>query len=125
MAKLAVVRVRGVTGIKKPINKALDLLNLKKVNYCTVIEDTPENRGVLFKVKDYVTWGVVDDATLKELISKRGQPNPKKPDHTKPFFKMNPPKKGYGRAGIKQAFKVGGGVGERKEKINDLLKRMF
>lgn len=124
-AKIAVVRVRGVTGIKRPIAKALRLLNLYKANHCTVIEDTPVNRGMLMKVKDYATWGPIDDATLKELVTKRGQPNPMDQKHTKPFFKLNPPKHGYGRAGIKQSFKVHGGVGDRKEKINDLLKRMI
>lgn len=123
--KLAVVRIRGVTGIKKPIAKALRLLNIYKVNYCTVIEDTPVNLGILMKVKDYTTWGHIDDSTLKELITKRGEPNPKKPNHTKPFFRLNPPRSGYGKNGIKQAFKVGGGLGDRKEKINDLLKRMM
>ena len=27
---------------------------------------------MLFKVKDYITWGNVDDNTVKELVEKRG-----------------------------------------------------
>lgn len=43
----------------------------------------------------------------------------------KPFFRLHPPRKGYGRKGIKQHFKVGGALGYRGEKINDLILRMI
>ena len=43
----------------------------------------------------------------------------------KPYFRLNPPRKGFGRKGIKVDFKIGGALGERKEKINDLIKRMM
>tara|TARA_Y100000310_G_scaffold275662_1_gene292307 strand:- start:76 stop:546 length:471 start_codon:yes stop_codon:yes gene_type:complete len=41
------------------------------------------------------------------------------------FFKLTPPAKGFGRKGIKKAFSLGGALGYRKEKINDLIKRMI
>lgn len=125
MVKFAVIRIRGITGVKEPIARTLGMLNLHKVNFCTIVDDNPSNKGMIFKAKDYITWGEVDDATLKELLTKRGEPNPRKPDHTKPFFRLNPPKKGYGRNGVKHTFKEGGGLGYRGQKINDLLKRMI
>ncbi len=125
MVRLAVVRIRGVTGVKEPIARTLKLLNLHKVNYCTIVEDTPANKGMIIKAKDYITWGEVDDATLKELLTKRGEPNPRKKGHTKPFFRLNPPRKGYGKHGVKHTFKEGGGSGQRGPKINELLKRMI
>ena len=41
------------------------------------------------------------------------------------FFKLKPPIGGFERKGIKQPFSLGGVLGERKEKINELLERML
>ncbi len=41
------------------------------------------------------------------------------------FFKLSPPKGGFENGGIKKQFANGGALGYRKEKINDLLKRMI
>lgn len=43
----------------------------------------------------------------------------------KPFFKLSPPRKGFERKGIKVPYSMGGVLGYRKEKINDLVKRML
>lgn len=43
----------------------------------------------------------------------------------KPFFKLKPPEGGFERKGIKHPFSMGGVLGYRKEKINDLLLRMI
>ncbi len=43
----------------------------------------------------------------------------------KSFFKLQPPKKGFERKGIKVPFSQGGVLGYRKEKINELLMRMI
>lgn len=40
------------------------------------------------------------------------------------FFKLCPPVYGFERKGIKKPFSLGGVLGYRKEKINELLKRM-
>ena len=125
MSKLAVIRIRGVTGIKEPIARTLKLLNLHKVNFCSIVEDTPSNKGMILKAKDYITWGEVDDTTLRDLLAKRGEANPRKQGHTKLYFRLSPPKKGHGRKGVKHTFKEGGGLGYRGEKINELLKRMI
>jgi len=42
----------------------------------------------------------------------------------KPFFRLNPPIKGFERGGIKKPYSLGGVLGYRKEKINELIKRM-
>jgi large subunit ribosomal protein L30 len=41
------------------------------------------------------------------------------------FFRLQPPRKGFERKGIKVQFSQGGVLGYRKEKINDLLRRMI
>jgi len=122
---IAVILVRGLINMRTDKKDTLKMLRLMRKNYCVVIKDTPSNMGMINKVKDYVTYGPIDDSTLKTLLDKRGEKNPKDPNKTKPFFRLQPPKKGFGRKGIKQPFNKGGGLGNRGEKINDLIQRML
>lgn len=120
---IAVVRIRGVTGVNTKINDTLMMLNIHRKNYCTVVPGNPSMMGMIKKVKDFVTYGEIDEETKKLLTDKRGE---KAVDgKMKPFFRLNPPKGGYERKGIKVPFSIGGVLGNRKEKINDLLKRML
>ena len=43
----------------------------------------------------------------------------------KPFFKLAPPRGGFERKGTKQPYSMGGVLGYRKDKINDLIKKML
>lgn len=122
---VAVILIRGILGVTQNIIDTMDILRLRRKNVCVIIESTPSNMGMVNKVKDYVTWGEVDDSTVKLLIEKRGEKNPKNPSRTKPFFRLNAPRKGFGRKGIKVPFNSGGAIGYRGEKINDLIKRML
>ena len=142
MNKIAIVRVRGAVNLRKEVRDTLNLLRLYRKNFCVVVDDIPSVKGMITKVKDYVTYGEIDEATYKLLIEKRGEEykgreqdskgkikykkfilaNGKK---IKPFFRLNPPKKGFGRKGIKVSFKAHGALGYRGNKINDLLKRMI
>jgi large subunit ribosomal protein L30 len=139
--KLAIVLVRGVVGVAQPVKDTLSLLRLHKKNYCVVVDNNPVNIGMIKKVKDYVTWGEIDENTFKELVEKRGEEfkarlTDRKEKYSfkclelngkkyKLYFRLNPPRKGFGRKGIKIPFKVGGALGNRAEKINDLIKRML
>ena len=40
------------------------------------------------------------------------------------FFKLSPPRHGFEQKGIKLPYSLGGVLGYRKDKVNDLLKRM-
>ncbi len=140
-ASLVVVLVRGTVNVTQSVKDTLKMLNLARKNHCVVVDNNPVNLGMIKKVKDYVTWGELDENTFKELVEKRGEEyksrlgdfkkkysykvlevNGKK---YKPYFRLNPPRKGFGRKGIKMAFNVGGALGYRKEKINDLVQRML
>lgn len=44
--------------------------------------------------------------------------------HLKPFFRLHPPRKGYGRKGIKYHYSVGGALGYRGDTINQLISKM-
>ncbi|MBS3133507.1 uL30 family ribosomal protein [Candidatus Woesearchaeota archaeon] len=112
---IAAIRVRGKIGVDKPKEDTLRMLHLYKKNYCAVLKENEAIRGMLAKVKDYITWGDVEEGTVKLLEQKS----------KKPFIRLNSPRKGYGRKGIKKTFSKGGALGERKEAINDLIKRMI
>ncbi len=121
----AVILVRGLTGIRKDIRETLEMMRLLRKNCCVVLEKTPQNTGMIKKVKDYITWGDLNEETLKLLIDKRGEKSPKDGKKTKPFFRLHPPRGGFERKGIKAPFSRGGVLGYRGDRINDLVKRMI
>jgi len=153
---IAVVRVRGKSGVNRKVNDTLDMMRLYKQNGCVIVPNTPAFRGMLQKAKDYITWGEIDKETFELLLNKRGKVvggkaltedylknNVKKDMKTlideiltnknslknvpgvKPYFKLTPPVKGFERGGIKKPFAMGGALGYRKDKINDLIRRMI
>ena len=111
--QIAVIRIRGATKIKKVALDTLNLLKLYDTHNCAILNDTPSMNGMLKKVANYITWGEIDDETLKLL---KGEKTP---------FRLHPPRKGFERKGIKIPFKKGGALGYRGDKINDLIKRMM
>jgi|SRR3989344_1355707 len=156
MRKIAVIRIRGSFGVRKDIKDTMNMLRLYNKNHCIVIDNSPNNIGMLKKVKDYITWGEINEKTFKELMSKRGRIIANKPlteeymkekSHIsieefakeffnfrknlkdvpglKLYFRLKPPLKGFERKGIKVPFSMGGVLGYRKEKINDLILRML
>lgn len=137
--KFAVIRIRGITGIEKSIKDTLNMLCLYHNNYCVVLDS--KMLGMIKKVKDYVTWGEIDDETYKLLVEKRAEEfkgritDKKKKINYKKFivinnkkykryFRLSPPRGGFERKGIKVPFTRKGALGYRKEEINDLIKKM-
>jgi len=139
----AAVRVRGYIGTEKSVRDTLSMLRLERVNHCVLIPNTPVMKGMVTKVKDYVTWGEIDKTTLEKLVEKRGRlPGDKKLDPTKaksvvkliekeesvknveikPVFRLSPPSKGYKT--VRMPYPKGD-LGYRGDKINPLLKRMI
>jgi large subunit ribosomal protein L30 len=123
--KFAVVRVRGTIRVVHAINDTMDMLHLYRKNFCVIIDR--KQLGMVKKVKDYVTYGEINKETEDMLIKKRGKKSVDKEgkEVLKKYFRLNPPKKGFGRKGIKVSFSNSGGLGYRGEQINDLIKRML
>ena len=115
--QLAVVRIRGNINLRKEIVDTLNMLRLYKRNHCVVIPNNNSYSGMIQKVKDYVTWGEINDEVLNLLVEKLQEENKK-------TFRLQPPKGGFEKKGTKVDYKSGGALGYRKEKINDLIKRM-
>ena len=140
--QLVAIRVRGVTGIRRKIEDTLRMLKIYKKNYCCVVPNNHTYVGMLKKTKDYITWGELDNEIFNLLVEKRAEEfkgretdskskvkyndfiviNNKK---IKKYFRLSPPRKGFGRKGIKHSFQQGGALGYRGDAINDLIKRMI
>ena len=139
--KIAVILIRGTTRSPHFVVKTLEVLQLHRVNHAVIVSNTPAIKGMIVKVKDYVTWGEITDETFAELLNTRGelyqgrlQDSKKKYQYRvlnmngktyKPYFRLNPPQKGFGRKGTKVAYAASGGLGYRGEAINDLITRML
>ncbi len=148
----AVVRLRGRYKMTDKMEDTMKLLNLTRVNHCVVIPDEPEYTGMIRKIKDFITWGEINEETLAKMIEKRGRlPGDKRLDKEwlkendysnfeelakdilsgeikindldiKPIFRLSPPSKGL--KSIKRIYPKGD-LGNRDEKINELLERMI
>ncbi len=75
MVKLyAIIRIRGQPDVSPDVKHTLKLLRLHKRYHMVIYPDTlPGIKGMLQKVKDWVTWGEIDYETLVEVLKKRGR----------------------------------------------------
>lgn len=144
---VAVVRVRGNIKVQRKTKDTLKMLNLKYVNNCVVFPLNMHYKGMLQKVKDYVTWGELKKEVFEKMLMKWGRTvcekkisadylrekkisvdelyegkKKLKAVEIKPVFRLHPPRGGY--EGIKRPFKMKGTLGYRGEEINELLERM-
>jgi len=69
----AVIRVRGQPDVNCDIEYTMGLLGLTRVNHCVVVPENASTKGMLQMVKDYCTWGEVDQDTLTVMIRTRGR----------------------------------------------------
>ncbi len=156
MTKIAVIRIRGSIKIKKSVEDTLTMLRLYRKNSCVILPGSKNHLGMLIKVKDYITWGEVNENTFVTLLGKRGKLPGNKPltetylkekinlDYNsfakqyfegkktlkdipglRQVFRLKPPIKGFEKGGIKKPYSLGGVLGYRKDKINDLIMRML
>lgn len=116
MAKIAVILVRGMIGANKDVKDTLRMLNIHRRNVCSILEANKNMLGMVNKVRNFATFGEINEETIKLLKQKKGDSK---------YYNLNSPRKGYGKKGIKYDFVKGGALGYRGEKINDLIKRML
>ena len=151
----AVIRVRGQADVNKDIRYTMGLLGLTRVNHCVVLPQTPSVEGMLQVVKDYCTWGEIDEETLSAMIKTRGKTKGDKDitddslSESTEFKSVRELAKAMiendyrmrdmedakpvfrlhppikGYEGNKRSFRNGGSLGYRGEAINDLINRML
>jgi large subunit ribosomal protein L30 len=115
--KLIAVRIRGNVHISQELKDAFRMLNLNNQHNCVILPNTPSVRGALVKLQGYITFGVGDAQTIKQLESMMKEGDK--------CVRLHPPRGGFERKGIKQPFTVGGALGDRKEGINELVRKMM
>ncbi len=69
----AVVRIRGKVRRSEPVADTLEMLRLTRQNHCVLIHESPDFRGMVYKVQNFVTWGEVSPEVLAKLLLKRGR----------------------------------------------------
>jgi large subunit ribosomal protein L30 len=142
--KLAVLRIRGRRKIRQDVEDTLRMLRLDRPNHCVIVDDSPQNMGMIRKVKDYVAYGSVDEPTILKLLAKRGKNGKnalssvlkeaemkkaaseifggkKTSEFANPVFRLRPPSKGY--KDIKRTYPEGD-LGKRDDMVT-LLSRMM
>lgn len=124
MERVAIIQLRSLCNLSQEIRDTLKMLHLSRRQHCSVFELTPTVSGMLNKVKDCVTFGVISDDTYKLLQSKRGEKNPDNDKELKNLFRLNSPRGGYERKGIKLAYTAGGALGKR-DNMDELIKKMI
>jgi large subunit ribosomal protein L30 len=152
---IAAVRIRGIVRAPLKVRETLRMLNLKRNNYAVLIDNRQSFLGMLKTSQNFITWGQVSRETVNMLIKERGRlvGNKKLTDeyaqkigyksleeladavfnchieywklpNIQPVFKLHPPTKGF-KGKIKKGYGMGGELGYRGEKINELIKRMI
>ena len=151
---LAVIRLRGTVNVHYKVQDTLNLLNVRRTNYMTLLPNTPSNLGMLNKAKNFITWGEIDSKVLEHVLRKRGELKGRT-SLTDKYVKENtdyptitslakalhkgevtlkeiPNMKKFfrlhparkGFKALKKGFAEGGDVGYRGEAINELIVRM-
>jgi len=131
------------------------MLHLTRNNYAVLIDDRPSFLGMINMVKDYVTYGEASKETVTMLLKEKARLAGSKEltdeyaqkvgyrsleelaeavfdcrveywklPNIQPVFRLHPPSKGF-KGKIKRSFSSGGELGYRREKVNELLKRML
>ncbi|MFB6353953.1 MAG: 50S ribosomal protein L30 [Halobacteriales archaeon] len=70
----AVVQLRGEVNVRPAVRDTLEMLNLHRVNHCTLLPESDTARGMLTTVNDYVAFGEPSRETLATLLRRRAEP---------------------------------------------------
>jgi len=68
-----VVRMRGTVNVPHWAKTTLNLLHLERKFRATIIPARENTKGMLDKIKHYVSWQEVDTAIMKELLEKKAR----------------------------------------------------
>ncbi len=150
----AVVRARGTVNVRGDIRDTLRMLRLGRVNHCVLLPENSYSKGMLQKVKDYVTWGEISPQVLSILLQRRARLSGNRPltketlvevegyksyrELTKALLTNTIQMKDLkavkplfrlhpprkGWGGVKRSYVDGGALGYRGKAINELLRRM-
>jgi large subunit ribosomal protein L30 len=70
---LIAIRIRGAVNKSHWMKKTVDLMRLHKKNHAVLLEATKPINGMLFRVKDFIAYGMIDKETLVTILKSRGR----------------------------------------------------
>ncbi|MEK6954229.1 MAG: 50S ribosomal protein L30 [Candidatus Micrarchaeota archaeon] len=152
---IAIIRIRGSMETRSRTEDSLKQMHLGRKHSCILMQDTPQLHGFLIQCRDFITWGEVDEKLVSSLLAARGgmeggkkltdselsksskfksiddfskalvdgSAKLKDVPSIKPLFRLSPPRKGF-KGSIKLPYPKGA-LGNRKEKICELIGRML
>jgi large subunit ribosomal protein L30 len=151
---IVTVRIRGTVRASRSVRETLQKLNLRRNNYAVLIDNRPSFLGMLKTAQNFITWGEASKQTVSMMVRERARlpGNKKLTDeyaqktghksleelaeaifncrseywklpNVNPVFRLHPPTKGF-KGKVKKGYGMGGELGYRGEKINELIKRM-
>ncbi|MFH0954941.1 MAG: 50S ribosomal protein L30 [Candidatus Micrarchaeota archaeon] len=150
----AIVRLRGEVHTNPTVKKTMELLGLNRISHMVLKPKTAQMQAMIKNVESFTAFGEINSVTLALVLEKRGRlVGDKRLDAAflkkkgfksfedlanqliagkttvsklgiKKVFRLNSPRKGFERGGIKKSFSMGGATGYRANAINDLIKRM-
>ena len=152
---LIAVRIRGRIRSSQKVRETLRMLNLNRTHHAVLIDNRHSFLGMLKIAQNYLAWGEASLDTIHHLLKKRGRQSGNKkmtdeyaqkvgynsledlaeeifnckiqywqlPD-VRPVFRLHPPTKGF-KGNIKKGYHMGGELGYRGEKINELIEKMI
>jgi large subunit ribosomal protein L30 len=113
------IRIKGMVKIPTSIQETLFRMRLRRKYSAIFLEETAENKKLLEKVRNFISYGIIEKSILSELIKERGQG--KKQEELK-FLRLHPPRGGIDS---KKHSGVGKGVLGQNKNINELVRRML
>ena len=136
------IRISGMVNMTAKMQETLHRLRIRRKYSAVLLKPSKDNLKILKKARNHIAYGDIDKETLSLLIQKRALPKNKqkklstekiieeidKKDSAaweiKPFFRLHPP-----RGGIDAKNHFGTSrkavLGDNKEKINELVRRML
>jgi large subunit ribosomal protein L30 len=85
----AVVQIRGEVDQSADVRDTLGMLNLHRVNHCTLVPWTDTYRGMVTKVNDWVAYGEPSVDVVETLLQKRAEPFQGKEDVDEEWLSEN------------------------------------
>ena len=135
---IIVIRISGQVEMPPHAKETLFRMGLRKKYSAALLKENKQTSHLLQAVRNFVAYGKIDPKTMEELISKRGKSIDKKKVDAKKVAEVIE-KEGIAKSGIRSSFRLHpprkgidskshypkGVLGDNKEKINDLVRRML
>lgn len=109
-------KIKDYVTFGNPSKEAVRLLLQKRAR---ILGDKPLTEEYIAKNTKYKTFDELADALIKGEILYKDIPG------IKNYFRLPPPRGGFGRKGIKKSYSIGGALGDRGPEIDEFIKKVI